>query len=107
MNREKADEIAKVMQAYANGKEVQFLGNTGWRVVDNPSFDTFFSWRVKPATKRTVGYRQYYFYDENNEIMFATFWEDCNPKHIQQAELSEGFIKWKHTEWQYDDVEVE
>ena len=43
MNREQADEIAKVMQAYANGKEVQFLGDAGWRDVDNPSFDTFFS----------------------------------------------------------------
>ena len=107
MNREQADEIAKVMQAYANGKEVQFLGYAGWRDADNPSFDTFFSWRVKPTTKRTVGYRQYYFYDENNEIMFATFWEDCNPKNIQRAENSEHFIKWKHTEWQYDDVEVE
>ena len=32
MDREKANKIAKVMREYANGKEVQFLGNTMmWR----------------------------------------------------------------------------
>ena len=107
MDREKASEIAKVMQEYANGKEVQFLGNTGWVVADNPTFDPFFSWRIKPEFKRTAGYRQYYFYNDGNEIIFATLWKGGDPRHIQRVENSEHFIKWKHTEWQYDDVEVE
>ena len=107
MNREQARELAKVMQAYADGKEVQCLEMSGWRDVPHPSFDSFYQWRIKPEPKRTVGYRQYYFYDENNEIMFATLWDDCDSRHLQCAETYEGFIKWKHTEWQYDDVEVE
>lgn len=106
MNREEAAKLAKVMQAYADGKEVQCLEMAGWGDVLHPTFDPFFSWRIKPEPKRTVGYRQYYFYDENNEILFATFWEDCDPRNLQLAENYEHFIKWKHTEWQYDDVEV-
>lgn len=107
MNREEAGELAKVMQAYADGQEVQSLVVSGWKDVIHPTFDPSFHWRIKPELKHTVGYRQYYFYDENNEIMFATFWEDCDPRNIQMAENDEVFIKWKHTEWQYDDVEVE
>ena len=106
MNREKADEIAKVMQAYANGKEVQFLSYTGWVVADNPSFDAFFSWRVKPTAKRTARYRTYYFHG-SKEIMLTQVWGDIPPSEILRIENSESFIKWKHTEWQYDDVEVE
>ena len=107
MNREKAGEIAKVMQEYANGKEVQFLGYDGWRVVDNPSFDTFFSWRVKPTTKRTVGYRDYYVQDWDETVYTCQIWEDRHNTVIKDFEQMANFIKWKHTEWQYDYVEVE
>ena len=106
MDREKANKIAKVMREYANGKEVQFLGSTGWVVADNPTFDPFFEWRIKPTPKRTAGYRTYYFHG-SKEIMLTQVWGDIPPSEILRIENSESFIKWKHTEWQYDDVEVE
>ena len=107
MDREKANKIAKVMREYANGKEVQFLGSTGWVVADNPSFDTFFLWRVKQTTKRTVGYRDYYVQDWDGAVYTCQIWEDCHNTVIEDVEQMANFIKWKHTEWQYDDVEVE
>ena len=111
MNREEAGYLAKVMQAFADGKEVQYRAyptkECSWWTAVSPDFNQDHEWRIKPEPKRTVGYRQYYFYSDNNEIMFSTYWEDCDPRNIQRAENSEHFIKWKHTEWQYDDVEVE
>lgn len=109
MNREEAKELLPIIQAFAEGKEVQYrcAYEDTWYDTSGPTFHLNYFWRIKLEPKHTVGYRQYYFYSDDNEIMFATFWEDCNPKNIQQAELSEGFIKWKHTDWQYDDVEVE
>ena len=106
MNREQAKELAKVVAAWAEGKTVQALETSGWRDVDNPSFDAFFSWRIKPEPKRTAGYRTYYF-QGSEEIMLTQVWGDVPPSEILRIENSEGFIKWKHTEWQYDDVEVE
>lgn len=106
MNREQAKELAKVMQAYANGKSVQSLRVSGWDDVLHPTFDPFFAWRVKPELKRTVGYRTYYF-QGSEEIMLTQVWVGVPPSEILRIENSESFIKWKHTEWQYDDVQVE
>ena len=49
-------EAAKVMEAYANGKEVQcndsHLGNGEWITTDNPSFNwDKYAYRIKPQPK--------------------------------------------------------
>ena len=106
MNREKAGELAKVMQAYAEGKEVQCLEMAGWGDVLHPTFDPFFSWRIKPEPKRTAGYRQYYF-EAKESIEIGICYDYFATTEMDWIEGSKGFIKWKHTEWQYDDVEVE
>lgn len=52
MTREEIIDAAKVMEAYANGKKIQYKGINGW--VDN--YHPIFNWdkytyRVKPETK--------------------------------------------------------
>ena len=43
MTKEELKEAAKVMEAYANGKEIQcndnYLGNGEWVTTDGPSFN--------------------------------------------------------------------
>ncbi len=49
MNREEAREAAKVMLAYADGAEVQVLGNDDWCDVPEANFDWHHrAYRVKP-----------------------------------------------------------
>lgn len=106
MNREEAKKLLPIIQAYADGKEVQCLEGTGWDDVLHPTFDPFFAWRIKPEPKRTAGYRTYYF-QGSEEIMLTQVWVGVPPSEILRIENSESFIKWKHTEWQYDAVEAE
>ena len=56
MTTEEIREAAKVMEAYANGKEVQCndnrLGNGKWITTDNPSFNwDKYTYRIKPEPK--------------------------------------------------------
>ena len=48
MNREAARKIAPIMQAYADGKDVQYKTSDGWRDSYAPTFDIRLEWRVKP-----------------------------------------------------------
>ena len=56
MTTEEIRDAAKVMEAYANGKEVQCndnrLGNGEWITTDNPSFNwDKYTYRIKPEVK--------------------------------------------------------
>ena len=56
MTRDEAKEAAKVMEAYANGKEIQcndnYLGNGEWVTTDGPSFNwEKYAYRIKPEPK--------------------------------------------------------
>ena len=46
-------EAAKVMEAYANGKKIQYLDNNNkWIDIYNPSFDWYdYAYRIKPEPK--------------------------------------------------------
>ena len=53
MTREEIKDAAKVMEAYANGKKIQFLDEYNkWIDVANPSFNwSIYIYRVKPEPK--------------------------------------------------------
>lgn len=56
MNREKAKEVAEVIMAYAEGKEIQYKSTLMGEWVDNtyPSFDFInCEYRIKPEPKKT------------------------------------------------------
>ena len=53
MTREETRKAVKVMEAYANGKKIQYLDNNNkWIDIHNPSFDWYdYAYRIKPEPK--------------------------------------------------------
>ena len=53
MTTEETRKAVKVMEAYANGKKIQYLDNNNkWIDIHNPSFDWYdYAYRIKPEPK--------------------------------------------------------
>ena len=53
MTKEETRKAVKVMEAYANGKKIQYLDNNNkWIDIHNPSFDWYdYAYRIKPEPK--------------------------------------------------------
>ena len=52
MNREEAKELLPIMQAFVDGKTVQYLDRIdGWRDYNDPSFCGNLKYRIKPEPK--------------------------------------------------------
>ena len=53
MTTEETRKAVKVMEAYANGKKIQYLNNNNkWIDIHNPSFDWYdYAYRIKPEPK--------------------------------------------------------
>ena len=52
MTREQAKAILPIMQAFAEGKTIQFrVCKDRWIDIDDPSFDVQFNYRIKPEPK--------------------------------------------------------
>jgi hypothetical protein len=102
---------AAVMQAYANGEEVQYQYpySREWITFYGEYFNfAEFDYRIKPVVKKSVGYRKYLCVQPNEEGVHkdyvSTYREDnvyLSEKHIENIK---GFIRWIDTEWQYEIV---
>ena len=51
MTREEAKELLPIIQAYAEGKTIQFRVCNKWIDIDDPSFDVGFDYRIKTKPK--------------------------------------------------------
>ena len=52
MTREEAKELLPIMQAFAEGKNIQYKDDMDrWVYIKNPSFKSFFEYRIKPEQK--------------------------------------------------------
>ena len=53
MNRERARELLPIIQAFAEGKEVEvkMISIKGWLMSHDPQFDQGGEWRIKPEPK--------------------------------------------------------
>lgn len=59
---------------------------------------------MAPRKEKTGGYRDCYFRRGERLTKYTAYEGNfITPKSI---ECSEGFIRWIHTEWQYDEVEI-
>ena len=56
MNRERAKELLPIIQAYAEGKDVQIKLDNGWMTLKSTSFYDDSEYRIKPEP------REYYIY---------------------------------------------
>ena len=52
MTREEAKELLPIIQAFAEGKNIQYKDDMDrWVDIKNPSFKSFFEYRIKPEIK--------------------------------------------------------
>ena len=52
MTREEAKELLPIIQAFAEGKNIQYKDDMDrWVDIKNPSFKSFFEYRIKPEPK--------------------------------------------------------
>ena len=52
MTREEAKELLPIIQAFAEGKNIQYKDDMDrWVDIKNPSFKSFFEYRIKPELK--------------------------------------------------------
>lgn len=59
---------------------------------------------MAPRTVKTVGYRDYYALLHGRIGRFTVMDLDYIP--VEDVERVEGFIRWVHGTWQYDEVEI-
>lgn len=66
-------EMIAVMQAAEDGKQIQARSvhyDTIWVDVEDPPWDwTYTEYRVKPETKKSVGYRQYFISVKSQDML--------------------------------------
>jgi hypothetical protein len=94
---------AAVMQAYANGEDVEFRDPLGrqWFTFGSDYFNfAEFDYRIKPVVKKSVGYRKYLRALDANEYVYL--YHEGNPLSIAAIERIDGFIRWIDTDWQYE-----
>lgn len=60
---------------------------------------------MAPRKERTSGYRAFYTYADG-KLIRSCAWESCTHFTPQWSEEREGFVRWIHHEWQYDEVDI-
>jgi hypothetical protein len=96
---------AAVMQAYANGEDVQYQYpySREWIMFYGEYFNfAEFDYRIKPVIKKSVGYRRYLRVFDNKEYVYI-FHENSSISDAH-LETTPDFIRWVDTEWQYEIV---
>lgn len=96
MTREKAKELLPIIQAFAEGKTIEFINDDGeWEEVDYPTWGKSFIYRIKPEPK----YRPFNTQDEcwqemQNHHPFG--WIKRDGKYVNITLVSGGFSYDKH-----------
>lgn len=80
MNREDAKNLLPIIQAFADGKEVQWQESGKWRTAVGPSFCADFEWRIKPEP-REIWVNEYKF---GSDVYYS--------KEAAKANLMEGGV---------------
>lgn len=105
MSPKRVKELLPVMQAYAEGKQVQgrHPDEVEWRDLPDPSFNSQeMLYRVKPEPEKSIPYRRFLVRQSSGHVMVCITWASKDsdapqPKHS-------GFIAWIDTEWQTHEV---
>lgn len=98
---------AALIKAWADGAIIQFkFGNGDWRdcIDNNPKWVEATEYRIKPAPRKTIGYRRYV-YRVGGEL-YVGLLQGNSFTPSATVENSLDFVRWIDTEWQYHEVEV-
>lgn len=86
MNRERARELLPIIQVFAEGKPIQYRGDSSevWKDVESPSWSAGCTYRIKPEPKlRPL----------NAEEMIALVGKRIRNKNTGNVYLVDGFIQ--------------
>lgn len=95
---------AAVIKAWADGAIIQYRVSTTepWRITVDPTWYHEFEYRVKPTSKRTVGYRRYVYKGSVTNKLYAAHLFDSEDLTVPEyIEKRHDFVRWIDTEWQY------
>ena len=65
MTREKAKELLPIIQAFAEGKDIQVWVNDTWQDEESPLFWVYAQFRIKPEQKSEPKYRPFMTQEES------------------------------------------
>ena len=69
MNRKRAKELLPIIQAYANGEDIQIKASDKWLTWDSYSFTGIGEYRIKPSPRE-----------------FWLCWHNCDPDNLHKFE---------------------
>jgi len=102
---------AELIKAWADGAEIEYLiRNTEWRTTTQPAWDQSTEYRIKKNIVKTVGYRRYYYVENDNYYVSSVYKDKYSESYRDNIKLEPtdgwSFVKWIDNEWQYDEVEI-
>lgn len=103
MNRDKAKQLLPIIQAFANGKEIQFYSEISeqWEPLHNPNFLMHPNqYRIKPETIK-IEHRRFLYKYIDYRIYICTSKEEA--KRIINNPC---FVRWIDPDWITEEVEI-
>jgi hypothetical protein len=89
MNKEQTLKAIKVMQAYVEGKKIQYISNTMVFDVDNPTWDwEYTEYRVKPVSKPSINW------DHVHPDYKYLFTESDGSSYLVASEPTQSRTRW-------------
>lgn len=100
MNKERLKELLPVMQAYIDGKQIQFKFGTScvWENIENPSWDMAIEYRIAPEKKKLIRYINIYD-DYSSNTHPSRHIADSNANMHRKACVR---VEFEYEEGQYD-----
>lgn len=101
MTPERAKELLPVIQAFAEGKTVEYRneGRESWITADRPVWMDGVEYRIKPDPIYTHGYKRYAYVSVQPGIQYKVgLVHDLHEWRVAQQD--DRFLGWIDTEWQ-------
>jgi hypothetical protein len=95
MTKEKAKQLIPLLQAYTEGKTIQYKDYNRWVDVGEPAFDKHSEYRIKPELK----YRPWTFEEAPLLVIFKTKY--CDGRFIFNNVSESGYL-YKNTTYDFE-----
>lgn len=103
MNRDEAKQLLPIIQAFADGKKIQFYqeATEQWEDVNKPAF-TFAPnrYRIKPETIK-IEHRRFLYKFHNYRICICT-----SRAEAKVIGTNPNFVRWIDSDWITEEVEI-
>lgn len=104
MNRDQAKALLPIIQAFAEGAEIQMkpVQDDRWTDVANPAWNVGMEYRVKPEPEKCEPYRRFLYRNQvTGKAEAAMVWSLSG---ANSAIRQDSFICWIDAEWQTAEV---